>query len=131
MSFISLFWRFSCCSFPVFVTPWRPTQGNTVTFGAEIVHQNDLFEEVWWRSVEHTVHRAEERGPHFIHETENHTGGRQVIMDHILCTPGEKKKKTIQLGNHNSVRWENVQKATHVSGLVSGMARSTGIWSLR
>ncbi|TNN84511.1 hypothetical protein EYF80_005211 [Liparis tanakae] len=49
--------------------------------------KNDLREEVWGRSVEHAVHGAEERGPNFIHEAEDHTGGRQVIVDQMLCTP--------------------------------------------
>lgn len=28
------------------------------TFGAAVVHQNDLLQQVWRRPVEHTVHRA-------------------------------------------------------------------------
>lgn len=57
-----------------------------LTFGAEVVHQNDLLEEVGRRPVEHAVHGAEQRGPHLVHEAEDHTGGRQVIVDQALCT---------------------------------------------
>lgn len=61
---------------------------NPSTFGAEVVHQNDLLEEVRRRPVEHAVHGAKQRGPHFIHEAEDHTGGGQVIVDQSLCTAG-------------------------------------------
>lgn len=101
-----------------------------VTSGAEIIHQNDLLEEVRWRPVEHAVHGAEQRGPHFIHETENHTGGGQVVMDQILSTPAAKRKRNSARQSQQLERY-NVQKETHISGLVSGMARSTGILSLR
>lgn len=61
---------------------------NPITFGAEVVHQNDLFEEVRRRPVEHAVHGAQQRGPHFIHEAEDHTSGGQVVVDQGLCTAG-------------------------------------------
>lgn len=60
------------------------------TFGAEVVHQNDLREEVRRRPVEHAVHGAQERRPHLVHEAEDHAGGRQVVVDQFLCTPGIK-----------------------------------------
>lgn len=59
-----------------------------VTFGAEVIYQNDLLEELWWRPVKHAVHGAKQRGPHFIHEAEDHAGGRQVVVDETLCTAG-------------------------------------------
>lgn len=58
------------------------------TFGAEVVHQDDLLDEVRRRPVEHAVHRAQQRGPNLIHEAEDHAGGGQVIMDQGLGTPG-------------------------------------------
>lgn len=59
-------------------------RGTPVTFGAEVVHQNDLFQEVRRRPVEHAVHGAKQRGPHFVHEAEDHAGGGQVIVDQSL-----------------------------------------------
>lgn len=101
-----------------------------VTFGAEIVHQNDLFEEVRRRPVEHTVHGADERGPNLVHETEDDAGGRQVVVDQILWTPGRTNQNSAQ--PHGAVGGTRpAHVSTHVSGRVSGMARSTGIWSLR
>lgn len=130
---MSRFWHFSSCSFSSPCHPRRPIQGDTVTFGAEIIHQNDLLEEVRWRPVEHAVHGAEKCGPHLIHETENHTGGGQVIVDHILRTPGRKTDRERQFSSAVTAVGEGqgAEVWTHVSGLVSGMARSTGIWSLR
>lgn len=69
------------------VGPASPRE-NPITFGAEVVHQDDLLEEVRRRPVEHAVHGAQQRGPHFIHEAEDHSGGGQVIVDQSLCTAG-------------------------------------------
>lgn len=80
--------------------------GTTVTFGAEIIDQDDFFEEVRGGSVEHTVHRAEERGPHFIHETEDHAGGRQVVVDQSLRTPGKAEQRQLSLLIESCLRGE-------------------------
>lgn len=64
------------------------------TFGAEVIHQNDLFQEVRRGPVEHAVHGAKQRGPHFIHEAEDHAGGRQVVVDQSLRTSGGGWKNT-------------------------------------
>lgn len=58
------------------------------TFGAEVVHQDDLLDEVRRRPVEHAVHRAQQRGPNLIHEAEDHAGGGQVVVHQGLRTPG-------------------------------------------
>lgn len=48
-----------------------------------------------------------------------------------LCAQLDEGDKT---GNRSAQSWQvwsGVQDSAHVSGLVSGMERSTGIWSLR
>lgn len=63
----------------------------SLTFGTKVIHQDDLFEKVWWRAIEDTVDGPEQSGPYLIHKAEDHTGGGQVIMDHTLRTPAEQQ----------------------------------------
>lgn len=68
--------------------PLRKKKKKKSTFGAEVVHQDDLLDEVRRRAVEHAVHRAQQRGPHLVHEAEDHAGGGQVVVHQGLSTPG-------------------------------------------
>lgn len=109
--------------------------GGAATLGAAVIHQDDLLQEVRRRPVEHAVHGAKQRGPDLVHEAEDHAGGRQVVVDQAPCAAGggrEKKTQNTSAPRRDEAREERTGEGeAHVSGLVSGRARSTGIWSLR
>lgn len=63
------------------------------TFGAEVIHQQNLLDEMWRRAIKDTVNRPQESGPHFIHKAHDDTGGREVVMNELLCTPGPGHKQ--------------------------------------
>lgn len=56
------------------------------TFGAVVIHKNDLLQQLWRRSIEHTVYRAQQSRPNLIHKAEDHTGTGQVIMNKDFWT---------------------------------------------
>lgn len=59
----------------------------SLTFSAEVVHQDELLEQMWGGAAEHAVHRAQQCGPHLIHEAHDDGGGRQVVVNLLLQAP--------------------------------------------
>lgn len=49
------------------------------TFVTEIVNQEDLRQELWWRPVDDGVHRPHEGGEAFVVEDDHNRGCWQVI----------------------------------------------------
>lgn len=49
------------------------------------------------RPVDDTVHGAKERGPHFVHKTEDDTGGWQLIVDQVSLTPYDAAQNNYQI----------------------------------
>lgn len=62
------------------------------TFGAEVIHQQNLLDEVWRRAIEDAVHGPQESGPHLIYKAHDDAGGGEVIVNQLLCTPGPGNK---------------------------------------
>lgn len=85
------------------------------TFGAEVVHQNDFFNQARGRSAEDAVNGAEEGGPHFIHEAHDDGGGREVVVNPLLRAPAtatraHRRRPVALLGTSRlRVCWENAQ----------------------
>lgn len=57
------------------------------TFGAEVIHQQNLLDKVWRRAIEDTVHGPQESGPHLIYEAHDDAGGGECVVHQLLCTP--------------------------------------------
>lgn len=57
------------------------------TLGAEVIHQNDLLDEVRRRAAEDAVHRAQQGGPHLVHKAHDDAGAREVVVDLLLGAP--------------------------------------------
>lgn len=62
------------------------------TFGAEVIHQQNLLDKVWRRAIEDTVHGPQESGPHLIYEAHDDAGGGEGVVHQLLCTPGAGNK---------------------------------------
>lgn len=83
------------------------------TFSAEVVHQNDFFNQVRRRSAEDAVNGAQEGGPHFIHEAHDDGGGREVVVNPLLGAPAtatraHRQRPVVLLRiSRLSVFWEN------------------------
>lgn len=64
------------------VDSWRQ-----LTVVAEVVHQQNLLQILPGRSVQHTLHCAQERGPSLVVEADNDTGRRQRLAVLLPQTP--------------------------------------------
>lgn len=65
-----------------------------LTFGAEVIHKQNLLDEMWRRAVKDAVNRPQESGPHLIHKAHDDTGGWQVVVNELLCTPASEHKQS-------------------------------------
>jgi hypothetical protein len=90
-------WYSSILSEPVISTkPTAGAKGRRLTHIGEVVHEDDLLEQVWRRAVEHGVDSAQEHGPCLVVEADDDRRGWKLLQVATRLLAPVKAKHSLQ-----------------------------------
>lgn len=101
-----------------------------VTVLAEVVHQDHLQQVVLGGRAQDAVHGAQQRGPGFVVEADDHAGRRQVLWVLLLETPEETQTWSAEQLEVGGGGVASSRTPTHAGCRASGRLRCTEMPSL-
>lgn len=80
----------------------------TLTHIGKVIDEDDLLDEMLWRSIQNRVYGSQQHGPRLVVEADNDSCRRQIF--HVttrLLAPGDKNEMTISNASYKYKPWIN------------------------